>query len=213
MWEGSRRDYSLSRLATLARALPARDWHQVRWRPGSKGPLRSRFARLPVWLAHRCTVTRTVPTEAVELLVEWPREAPAPTTYWFADLRGEGLGLRRFVRLTKGRWRIEMDYGELNEEVGLDHFEGRSWIGWHHHVTLASLAYAFVMIETVRRKKRRRRRYRKSAAGCSTCSYGSVTGAPPAAVAGFWTPHQLNRAIPVHVFWVSVDEFCIPPIV
>lgn len=140
-------------LATLAQALPARAWHQVTWRPGSKGPLRSRFARFPVWLAHRWTVTRTVPTDSVELLVEWPPEAPAPTKYWFADLRGEVLGLRRFVRLAKGRWRIEMDYRELKDEVGLDHYEGRSWTGWHHHVTLASLAYAFLMLETLRGKK------------------------------------------------------------
>lgn len=140
-------------LATLAHALPATAWHQVTWRPGSKGPLRSRFARLPVWLAHRWTTTRTVPTAAVELLVEWPREAPAPTKYWLAELRGEAAGLRRLVRLAKGRWRIELDYRELKEEVGLDHFEGRSWTGWHHHVTLATLAYAFLVLETLRGKK------------------------------------------------------------
>lgn len=140
-------------LATLAQALPAPAWHQVTWRPGSKGPLRSRFARLPVWIAHRWTVTRSVPADSVEFLVEWPREEPAPTKFWLADLRGEALGLRRFVRLAKGRWRIELDYRELKDEIGLDHFEGRSWTGWHHHVTLATLAYAFLVFETRRRKK------------------------------------------------------------
>lgn len=140
-------------LATLAQTLPTRAWHQVTWRPGSKGPLRSRFARLPVWIAHRWTVTRSVPTDSVEFLVEWPPEEPAPTKYWLADLRGETLGLRRFVRLAKGRWRIELDYRELKDELGLDHFEGRSWTGWHHHITLATLAYAFLVFETRRGKK------------------------------------------------------------
>jgi SRSO17 transposase len=140
-------------LATLALAVPAPAWHHVTWRPGSKGPLRSRFARCAVWLAHRWTTTRTVRTTAVDLLIEWPRDEPAPTKYWLAELRGESAGLRRLVRLAKGRWRIEMDYRELKEEVGLDHFEGRSWTGWHHHVTLATLAYAFLVLETLRGKK------------------------------------------------------------
>ena len=81
------------------------------------------------------------------------RISAAPTKYWLADLRGEPLGLRRLVRLAKGRWRIEQDYRELKDELGLDHFEGRSWTGWHHHITLATLAYAFLVFETRRRKK------------------------------------------------------------
>lgn len=140
-------------LAAIATGLPTSAWRQVAWRAGSKGPLRSRFARVSVWLAHRWTTTRTLPTDSVELVIEWPRDAGAPTKYWLADLRGERAGLRRLVRLAKGRWRIELDYRELKEEVGLDHFEGRSWTGWHHHVTLASLAYAFLLLETQRGKK------------------------------------------------------------
>ena len=66
----------------------------------------------------------------------------------------EALGLRRLVRLAKGRWRIEQDYRELKDELGLDHFEGRSWPGWHHHVTLASMAYAFLVFETLRARKK-----------------------------------------------------------
>ena len=60
---------------------------------------------------------------------------------------GETLGLRRFVRLAKGRWRIEQDYLQLKDELGLDHFEGRSYLGWNHHVTLVSMAYAFLTLE------------------------------------------------------------------
>ena len=63
------------------------------------------------------------------------------------------LGLRRFVRLAKRRWRIELDYRELEDELGLDYFEGRPWTGWHHHVTVASLAFAFLMLERQRGKK------------------------------------------------------------
>src|SRR5205807_7791252 len=79
--------------------------------------------------------------------------ATAPKKFWLAEVPGQPLGLRRLVRLAKGRWRVEMDYRELKEEVGLDHFEGRSWKGWHHHVTLVSLAYAFLALETLRSKK------------------------------------------------------------
>ena len=89
----------------------------------------------------------------MHLLIEWPRAAAAPIKYWLADLPGETLGLRRAVRLAKGRWRIEQDYRELKDELGLDHFEGRSWPGWHHHVTLASMAYAFLVLETLCGKK------------------------------------------------------------
>lgn len=83
----------------------------------------------------------------------WPIEAPAPTKYWLADLRGARLGLARFVRLAQGRWRIEQDYRELKDELGLDHFEGRSYTGWYHHVTLVSMAYAFLTLERLHGKK------------------------------------------------------------
>lgn len=95
-------------------------------------------------------------------LIEWPRGEDAPTNDWraelaeLAELPGETPGLRRFVRLAKGRWRIEQEYRELKDELGLDHFEGRSWPGWHHHVTLATMAYAFRVLETNRGENKRR---------------------------------------------------------
>jgi SRSO17 transposase len=140
-------------LDVLATTLPSRAWRTITWRQGAKGSLRSRFARTPFWAAHGVSSGGRLPAVPVELLIEWPAEAAAPTKYWLADLRGEHLGLRRFVRLAKGRWRIEQDYRELKDELGLDHFEGRSWPGWHHHVTLASMAYAFLVLEGLRRKK------------------------------------------------------------
>jgi len=140
-------------LAALAQGLPARAWRTVTWRPGSKGPLTSRFARFPVWCAHAYQRGGPYAPREETCLVEWPPDEAAPTKYWLADLRGEPLGLRRLVRLAKGRWRIEQDYRELKDELGLDHFEGRSWPGWHHHVTLVSMAYAFLVLERARAKK------------------------------------------------------------
>jgi len=139
-------------LAVLTQALPPSAWQRVTWRPGSKGPLTSRFARFPVWCAHRWTTGRRSVFREETCLVEWPPDKPAPTKYWLADLRGETLGLRRFVRLAKGRWRIEQDYLQLKDELGLDHFEGRSYLGWNHHVTLVSMAYAFLTLEMLRTK-------------------------------------------------------------
>jgi SRSO17 transposase len=140
-------------LVEIARSLSAGSWQTVRWRAGSRGALSSRFARCAVWIAHRWTEHRRLPDHAIDLLIEWPAEAAGPTKFWLAELPGQKVGLRRLVRLAKGRWRIELDYRELKDEVGLDHFEGRSWRGWHHHVTLVSLAYAFLALETLRSKK------------------------------------------------------------
>ena len=140
-------------LDEIATTVPPTAWHTVTWRQGTKGPMRSRFAHTTVWPAHRWTSRGAPQSAPVRLLIEWPRGEDAPTNYWLAELPGETLGLRRFVRLAKGRWRIEQDYRELKDELGLDHFEGRSWPGWHHHVTLATMAYAFLVLETKRGKK------------------------------------------------------------
>lgn len=140
-------------LEALARRLPAPAWCTVTWRAGSKGPLTSRFARFPVWCVHPWARGGPLAPREETCLVEWPLEAPAPTKYWLADLRGERPGLARCVRLAKGRWRIEQDYRELKDELGLDHFEGRSYTGWYHHVTLVSMAYAFLTLERRHGKK------------------------------------------------------------
>ena len=140
-------------LATVARQLPAAAWKKVTWRAGSRGPQRSRFAPLKVWAAHGWRAQRHPERVAEWLLIEWPEGETAPTKYWLAHWDGDRPGLRRMARIAHARWRIEMDYRELKEELGLDHFEGRHWLGWHHHVTLVTLAYAFLRLEQARLKK------------------------------------------------------------
>jgi SRSO17 transposase len=82
---------------------------------------------------------------AVWLLAEWPAEVAEPTDYWLADLP-EDTDPAELVRLAKIRWRIEHDYRELKTALGLDHFEGRTWTGWHRHVTLVTAAQLFLTL-------------------------------------------------------------------
>ena len=92
------------------------------------------------------------PHPEVWLLLEWPPGEKEPTKYFLCDLP-ENYPLRRLVRIVKSRWKIEQDYQQLKEELGLDHYEGRNWTGWHHHVTLVMLAHAFLTLEMLRSKK------------------------------------------------------------
>ena len=140
-------------LGTVAKQLPKTAWKKVTWREGTRGPQRSRFAKLKVWAAHGWRAQMHLERVAEWLLVEWPEGETEPTKYWLAQLGPGSPGLRRLVTIAHARWRIEMDYRELKEELGLDHFEGRHWLGWHHHVTLVTLAYAFLRFEQARLKK------------------------------------------------------------
>ena len=140
-------------LPTVAGQLPPSAWRNVTWREGSRGLQRCRFARLPVWAAHGWRSGKRAPRVAEWLLIEWPSGEKQPVKYWLAQLDSRVPGLRRLVRMAHARWRIELDYRELKEELGLDHFEGRHWLGWHHHVTLVTLAYAFLRAEQARLKK------------------------------------------------------------
>jgi len=132
-------------------ALKAKGWKKVRWREGTKGWLESRFWAARVQTSHRYQDGRP-PGKPVWLLVEWPESEDAPTKYSLCDLPAS-YTLRRLVRLAKCRWKIEQDYHQLKEELGLDHYEGRNWQGWHHHVTMVMLAHAFLTLETLRAKK------------------------------------------------------------
>ena len=86
------------------------------------------------------------------LLAEWPVGKAEPTKYWLSSLP-KTTPIVELVRLARLRWRVEQDYRELKGALGLDHFEGRGWVGWHHHVTLVSVAHGFLTLERRRRPK------------------------------------------------------------
>jgi SRSO17 transposase len=139
-------------LCQIAKELPSGSWKNITWREGTKGPLSSRFARVIVWMANGLVQGKTMKEPPQELLIEWPERDKEPWKYWLSSLPHRN-SFRGLMRKAKGRFRIEQDYEEMKGEVGLDHFEGRSWQGWHHHVTLVTLAYAFLMLERMGTKK------------------------------------------------------------
>lgn len=140
-------------LREIAKALPEDHWTKITWREGTKGPLCSRFARTVVWLSNGLVQGKTMEVKPEELLVEWPEGVDEPFKFWLSNL-DKTTPWRNLVRSAKGRFRIEQDYREMKRELGLDHFEGRSWQGWHHHVTLVAIAYAFLMLERIGNKKK-----------------------------------------------------------
>jgi SRSO17 transposase len=129
----------------------AADFRKVTWRQGSKGKLTSRFAAWRIRPAHQLSAGRT-PLEPCWLLAEWPADADAPTRYFFSNLPGS-TALKMLVVVAKSRWMIEQSYQQMKGELGLDHFEGRSWRGWHHHVTLVFVAWAFLQLQRRGRKR------------------------------------------------------------
>jgi SRSO17 transposase len=140
-------------LAQLALAAGQQACVELVWRRGSKGLQRGRFLALRVRPAG-VTPRRLARQGGSELpvrwlLVEWPPGKPEPTKYWLSNLP-EATPLVALVRLARLRWRVEQDYRELKGALGLDHFEGRGWVGWHHHVTLVSVAHGFLTLERVR---------------------------------------------------------------
>jgi SRSO17 transposase len=145
-----------SSLKDLALAAGQQACVDVIWRRGSKGLQRGRFLALRVRPAG-VTPRRLARQAGGELqvrwlLVEWPQGKPEPTKYWLSNLP-EATPLVDLVRLARSRWRVEQDYRELKGGLGLDHFEGRGWVGWHHHVTLVSVAHGFLTLERLRRPK------------------------------------------------------------
>jgi SRSO17 transposase len=132
----------------LALGLPPQAWKNVNWRQGSQGMLRSRFAAVRVRPAHR-DYKRTEPHPVEWLLIEWPIGQSEPAKYWLSTLP-EKTSLKALVKIAKHRWIIERDYEELKQELGLGHYEGRSWRGFHHHATLCIAAYGFLVAERSR---------------------------------------------------------------
>jgi SRSO17 transposase len=156
-WSGRGRPPSLLRRApghqprsvkALALSLPQSAYQQVCWRQGSNQALSSRFAALRVRAAHRDNLLSQQRPEEW-LLIEWPEGEAEPTKH-FLSTAPEQATIEQLVFVAKMRWRIERDYQELKQEFGLGHYEGRGWIGFHHHATLSIAAYAFLVAERLR---------------------------------------------------------------
>ena len=132
----------------LAHKLSRAAWKTVRWREGTRGMMVSRFAQVRVRPSHRDYLRRES-REPEWLLMEWPTGDQKPTRYWLSTVP-EDVEIEELVRLAKIRWRIERDFQELKDELGLDHYEGRGWRGFHHHGALCIAAYAFLAAERAR---------------------------------------------------------------
>ncbi len=142
-------------VAQLALAAGRPAFSEVTWREDSRGPMRSHFLAVrvrPAGVRSRRLAQAAAVAEhgrwdgvlpEVWLLAEWLDGDSKPTRFWLSDLPAD-IPLAELVRLAKIRWRIEHDYRELKHGLGLDHFEGRSWSGWHHHATLVTAAHAFL---------------------------------------------------------------------
>jgi SRSO17 transposase len=141
-------DHQPNSAQELAWGLPPEAWKTVHWRQGTRQKLRSRFAALRVRPAHR-DYWQAEPHAEEWLLIEWPTGEAEPAKYWLSTLSAD-VKLKDLVAIAKQRWIIERDYEELKQELGLGHYEGRGWRGFHHHATLCIAAHGFLLAERSR---------------------------------------------------------------
>jgi SRSO17 transposase len=135
------------RIEELACSIPYEQYRTVSWRDGSKGTQRSKFIALRVCPAENYRRGKAkAPQPTHWLLCQWPTDKDSPAKFWLSDLPAN-TSLVALVRFAKLRWRVERDYQELKQEIGLDHFEGRTWRGFHHHATLCAVAHAFLALK------------------------------------------------------------------
>lgn len=132
-------------VAEVARALPKAAWETITWREGSKGELSSQFASLRVTPAQGHHHGKVLEDEQW-LLIEWPDDKDEPTNYWFSNF-DRRCSKRRLVRKAHLRWRVERDYQDLKQEIGLGDYQGRTWTGFHHHLTLCMAAMVYLALQ------------------------------------------------------------------
>ena len=150
----ARPDRKPESVRALAARLPRRAWRTLPCRTTPSGAdVSSRFAFVRVVATHPVRTDCLLPREEW-LIIEWPQGADAPTDYWLSNL-GEGEPRERLARLARLRWTIELDYRQLKGELGLDHYEGRSYAGFHHHCALVTCAHAFLTLERLCPRARR----------------------------------------------------------
>jgi SRSO17 transposase len=161
-----------------AKTLADEDFQTVVFRGKGKTRVRSRFAFKRVTAAHPVTRDRVAPREEW-LIIEWPAGAEHPSDYWISNLPARTKP-QRLARLARLRWMIELDYRQLKGELGLDHYEGRSYLGWYHHTALVTTAHAFLTLERTDPKAQRRasRSPKRSAYSCPSSTAGAATATP-----------------------------------
>jgi SRSO17 transposase len=161
-----------------AKTLTDEDFQTVVFRGTGKTRVSSRFAFKRITAAHPVTRDRLAPREEW-LVIEWPAGHDTPSDYWISNLPA-GTKPQRLARLARLRWMIELDYRQLKGELGLDHYEGRSYLGWYHHTGLVTTAHAFLTLERTDPKVRRRasRSPKRSACSCPSSTAGPVTATP-----------------------------------
>lgn len=137
----------------FAQKIPLWHYKTIHWRDGVKGKMVSRFTAIRVQPAHGHLLKDKKIPPRQWLLVEWPSDQAEPTKFWFSNLNHQ-IGLRRLVELAMNRWQIEQNYQQQKDELGLDHYEGRGLMGWHHHVTMNMIAFGFLLLEKLRGKKK-----------------------------------------------------------
>jgi len=160
-------------VADVARALPGQAWRSVTWREGTAGALSSRFARVRVRAAHR-----DQPRDEEWLIIEWAEGTDEPAHYWFSNLPRR-IAWQEMADTVMGRWRIERDYEELKQELGLGHYEGRNWRGFHHHASLCIAAYGFLTLERLAGIKKNTARFKAPALPEGFRPRGAGTDASP----------------------------------
>jgi SRSO17 transposase len=138
-------DRAHTQVKTLATGLPASAWQTVTYRDHDDRPVSSRFAFVRVIAARPVTEHRQEPREEW-LIIEWPQSHAEPTDYWLSNLPADTTP-ERLARLARLRWMIELDYRQLKGELGLDHYEGRSYLGFHHHCAIVIAAHGFLTLE------------------------------------------------------------------
>ena len=132
----------------IADGLPDEAWEELVYWQGTKGSLKAFFAALRVQPAHG--YKQHQPEQPmVWLLIQKTPDKQTPYVFYLSNMDAS-TPLSQLVKVTRLRWRIEMDYQTLKGQVGLDHYEGRSWLGWHHHVTLTTMAFVFLLLERLR---------------------------------------------------------------
>jgi SRSO17 transposase len=150
----ARPDRKPESVRALAVRLPKRAWKKLVCRTTPAGEqLSSRFAFVRVVATHPVRNNNLPPREEW-LIIEWPEREDAPTDYWLSNLPADTTA-ERLARLARLRWTIELDYRQLKGELGLDHYEGRSYLGFHHHTALVTCAHAFLTLERLCPRARR----------------------------------------------------------